>query len=299
MANIVAGNALALRCLGNVEGPRFLDGRTGDGSVGLAPSTDLPFTGTRWVAVDEGIAGQVILKCLGDVDGPRFLNGRTVSGEVDLVPSTKPPFSGTRWAVMDDGQTGTTLKCLGDLDGLRFLDGRTRDGSVGLAPGTEPPFTGTHWEVIDLGRLGFVNYDSGPITSGLPLGGSVHVTLASNGSFTFSSHAHDSGIDNIDYTISAVLMAPTGVAFTFQHAGHVEGTVAGLPFGTPNRNDEFTTGGTNALISDNWAGLVGGVLLARLDGRDTTAAAIGDLLGQVAAEVGKAAATQAIALVFG
>jgi hypothetical protein len=32
-----AGNDVSLRCLGNVNGPRFLDGRTRNATVGLAP----------------------------------------------------------------------------------------------------------------------------------------------------------------------------------------------------------------------------------------------------------------------
>jgi len=80
-------------------------------------------------------------------------------------------------------------------------------------------------------------FDSGPLTSGLPLGGSVHLVMRKNGDFTFSSHAHDSGFDNIDYVVSAALMTPSGIASTFQHSGHVEGTVAGLPFGTPPESE--------------------------------------------------------------
>jgi hypothetical protein len=60
---------------------------------------------------------------------------------------------------------------------------------------------------------------------------------------------HDSGFDNIDYTISAVLMSASGIAFTFQHSGNVEGTSAGLPFGTPNRNDDFVSSGNNESIT--------------------------------------------------
>ncbi|WP_414582282.1 hypothetical protein [Scytonema sp. PCC 10023] len=33
---------------GNINGPRWLDGRTADGTVGLAPTKDEPFTGTKW-----------------------------------------------------------------------------------------------------------------------------------------------------------------------------------------------------------------------------------------------------------
>jgi hypothetical protein len=34
--------------MGELQGPRWLDGRTGNGTVGLAPNTNPPFTGTRW-----------------------------------------------------------------------------------------------------------------------------------------------------------------------------------------------------------------------------------------------------------
>jgi carbonic anhydrase len=41
---------MTFECLGDLDDSRFrfLDGRTENGSVGLAPSTDDPFTGTRW-----------------------------------------------------------------------------------------------------------------------------------------------------------------------------------------------------------------------------------------------------------
>src|SRR5690242_15783684 len=56
-----------------------------------------------------------------------------------------------------------------------------------------------------------ITFDSGPLTSDLPLGGSVHIVIMSNGDFTFSSHAHDSGFDNIHYVITAALVAPSGM----------------------------------------------------------------------------------------
>jgi hypothetical protein len=43
-----------LKCLGDIPGLTFLDGRTLDGTVGLAPGTDPPFTGTHWEVVDLG-----------------------------------------------------------------------------------------------------------------------------------------------------------------------------------------------------------------------------------------------------
>ena len=44
----VGPDLVNLRCLGSIEGPRWFDGRTQNGSVGLAPNTDAPFTETKW-----------------------------------------------------------------------------------------------------------------------------------------------------------------------------------------------------------------------------------------------------------
>src|SRR6266516_65661 len=96
---------ITLECLGDVPGSRFLDGRTQDGSVGLAGTTDPPFTGTRWAAM--GLAhGGIMLKGLGDVPGSRFLDGRPQDGSVGLAASTGPPFSGTRWEATEVGPFG-------------------------------------------------------------------------------------------------------------------------------------------------------------------------------------------------
>jgi hypothetical protein len=86
-----------LVCQGAVKGNRYLDGRTGDGSVGLAPSFE-SFSGTRW-HWREGAGNVFTFECLGENKNPdhRFLDGRTADGTVGLAPSTDPPFTGTRW----------------------------------------------------------------------------------------------------------------------------------------------------------------------------------------------------------
>jgi hypothetical protein len=94
-----AGNHVALRCLGNISGPRYLDGRTADGTVGLAPNLSAEFSGARWRVVRAG-EGVIALKCLGDIDGPRWLDGRTADGTVGVAPTTEPPFTGTKWEVV-------------------------------------------------------------------------------------------------------------------------------------------------------------------------------------------------------
>ena len=140
-----ANDIVALRCEGHIEGNRFLDGRTHNDTIGLAPNTDVPpFTGTWWRTHDAG-GGNIFIEGLGHVAGDRFLDGRTHDGTVGLAPHTDPPFTGTRWRPHDAGEGLVRLECQGHLPGDRFLDGRTHDGTVGLAPHTDPPFTGTLW----------------------------------------------------------------------------------------------------------------------------------------------------------
>jgi len=145
-------------------------------------------------------------------------------------------------------------------------------------------------------------FDSDPLTSNLPLGGSVHIVMRKDGNFAFTSHAHDSGFDNIDYVVSAVVMMPTGTAFTFQHSGHTEGTSAGLPFGTPNRNDDFVVEGSDPGITAEFDGMPGAKMVAGIDGKDTLVGGLqgilNDLLNEAAQELGKAAEAAVIALVF-
>jgi len=101
----LGGDKFAFAAIGVGPGDSvFLDGRTIDGSVGLAPSTDPPFTGTHWEAILHrnplGAAdGTYRFKCLGHISNPDhvFLDGRTIDGSVGLAPSAAPPFTGTHW----------------------------------------------------------------------------------------------------------------------------------------------------------------------------------------------------------
>jgi hypothetical protein len=48
---LVNGGVYHFKCLGDIEGNRWLDGRTQDGTVGLAPTTTGGYTGTSWQAI--------------------------------------------------------------------------------------------------------------------------------------------------------------------------------------------------------------------------------------------------------
>src|ERR1700722_14110532 len=117
-----AGEMVILECLSHREGNRYLDGRTGDGTVGLAPKTGGDFTGTKWkvVKLEKGVLG---LECQGDMDGNRWLDGRTGDGTVALAPKTGGEFTGTKWKIHDRGNGQIQLECRGDADGPRCLEG--------------------------------------------------------------------------------------------------------------------------------------------------------------------------------
>jgi hypothetical protein len=143
------------------------------------------------------------------------------------------------------------------------------------------------------------DFDTGQVNvpGDLPLSGSAHLVITKSGNFTFSTHAHDAGFDNIHYTLSAVLMTPAGIAVTFQQQGGLEGTSAGLPFGTPRRDEDTVATGHNQVITDEFDAFLNGVFTGKLGGSDVLVDAVGDALKDAAASAGVAAATAVIALV--
>jgi hypothetical protein len=141
------------------------------------------------------------------------------------------------------------------------------------------------------------------MTCALALGGDVHLFINKQGDFAFTTHAHDSGLTNIDYTIVGVLSSATRpeLAISFTHQGGVEGELAALPFGEARRNDDLNSTGNNPLIRDEWANLVNGSFAGRIDGTDALLNGVEGLLEEAAkaaaAKLGEAAATALVAIV--
>jgi LGFP repeat len=127
---------------------------------------------------------------------------------------------------------------------------------------------------------------SSQLTSDLPIGGWADVTFNARGDVTFSGHLHNSGFDNIDYTLAVVIVSPTGASIGFERQGHTEGTSAALPFGSPNRNDDFVTpqGLNNQQVAAAWSQLRNGSLFWHLQSTDTLAQGVGRILSDLAQE---------------
>lgn len=152
-------------------------------------------------------------------------------------------------------------------------------------------------------------FDSGYLTTNQPFGGSIKIVLDNShgdGEATIFGSFHNSGADNIDYTVTAVLVTPGFRAFTYQHSGHTEGTSGGLlSLRAPHRDDNFVIPtASNPLVAQNWSDVFGATLTADVAPTDTLVQGVEAELGRVldaalvaaGQTLGKAGATAVIAL---
>ena len=106
--------------------------------------------------------------------------------------------------------------------------------------------------------------------AGTALGGSVTLTVRSDGSYVFSGNMHDSGFDPYDFRIRVLLTAPNYVVAT-QKSGHTDGTGSN-PTGSVNRDCDWNEPGTNPAIEMFWSQVSQGVMTVKffIPGRRTT-----------------------------
>jgi len=103
--------------------------------------------------------------------------------------------------------------------------------------------------------------------SGTALGGWVEMTLRSDGSYTFSGHMHDSGWDPYDFRVRAVV-STADLAVAAQHSGHTDGT-GSSPFGSPNRDNDWSEANTEPRIQRFWSELREGTMTVSKSYEDT------------------------------
>jgi hypothetical protein len=257
----------------------------------IGPVFELGGTKTAFAGQDRFVVAIGNLLVLITSDGDVF--GREVTGRSLGQPFR---FSGSRIAfhpqdrfVVTVGNAIVVTTRTGDAFGAE-VSGHDIGPSVLLNPSDVQTF-----DAIDAGG-GSHHLQGNPA-----LGGSAHLVVTDSGTFTFNSHAHDCGFDNMDYTLGAVLMTPAGLAFTFEQQGSVEGTVAGLPLGTPRRDDNRMTSGSNPVIKAEFNHLRDATFVGKLAVTDTLVAGAKSLIAEAVTSavhrVGLEAATTIIALV--
>ncbi len=80
---------------------RYLHGDTIHGTVNLAPTKELPYTGTKWQLIQLS-DNKYALKSMGhSTEGQnlRYLHGNTIAGSINLSPSSDSPYTGAVWTL--------------------------------------------------------------------------------------------------------------------------------------------------------------------------------------------------------
>jgi hypothetical protein len=143
------------------------------------------------------------------------------------------------------------------------------------------------------GSFGFVlphdipmvlDFNFAPIVfgAGIAAGGNAHLTLRSDGSYTFSGHFHDSGAAEYSTALAWAVKDSQNRVYTFQHAGHIAGT-----FESGSREDNWTVDSRNDQIAANWANLgAGATETARADVNTDLVNLTNGLIGVVGLVVG-------------
>jgi uncharacterized membrane protein len=122
-----------------------------------------------------------------------------------------------------------------------------------------------------------LDFDWNPITfgNGVAVGGSSHLTVRKDGTYTFSGHFHDSGALEYNMSLAWAVKDSNNQAYTFETQGHVAGT-----FESGSRDYNWNTDGQNDAISTNWAAI------ATANTASATAAANVDLTNLVNSLIG-------------
>lgn len=101
--------------------------------------------------------------------------------------------------------------------------------------------------------LGPFNTNYIAFDNGVPVGGSVSLTLHSDGSYSFNGSFHDSGAPSYDVEFSWVIVGASGTAYSFTASGHMAGT-----FESGSRDCIWTKSDRNDNIALHWDELTSG-----------------------------------------
>lgn len=98
-----------------------------------------------------------------------------------------------------------------------------------------------------------LDFDWNPIVfgGGVAVGGSSHLTIRKDGSYSFSGHFHDSGGLEYNMSLAWAVKDANDQVYTFATQGHVAGT-----FESGSRDYNWANDAQNDAIANNWAAIV-------------------------------------------
>lgn len=89
--------------------------------------------------------------------------------------------------------------------------------------------------------------------NGVPVGGWAHLSIRSDGTYTFSGHFHDSGATSYNMGLVWAVKDSQNIAYTFTESCRVHGT-----FEAGSRDCDWNDNGYNANIQNNWGSIAAG-----------------------------------------
>ncbi|MFL9910312.1 hypothetical protein [Paraburkholderia sp. RL17-337-BIB-A] len=128
-----------------------------------------------------------------------------------------------------------------------------------------------------------LSFDSGLLTvpGALPLDAFVQLLVRSDGSYHVFRHVHISGLDEIEYTLTGLLLMPTGEpSFRFEHQGSIN------PINDP---DEVGVDGRDPRIAAHFDSMPGAKWIGGLGGKSVPEEFISDLIKKALAAAEDAA----------
>ncbi len=202
---------------------------TGDGIFGAQ-------SGWRWCQKCQGL----------------FFSGNPSQGVCPTGGSHDASKSGHYSLLFGDGVIGTQggwrwcQKCQG-----LFFSKNPSQGPCPAKGNHDGSASGPYAAPLENSGVSQLDFDTGVISfgNGVPVGGSAHLTIHSDGSYNFVGHFHKSSIIPYNYEVALGVVDSNNQLYTFAHQ---------YSFSTGVADDNFPYSGNNAAISQNWSALVPG-----------------------------------------
>jgi hypothetical protein len=134
---------------------------------------------------------------------------------------------------------------------VMFFDGYPFKGNCKASPTPERGHASQGFQfTLPHDLPSYLDFNWSPIVfdNGVPVGGSAHLTIRSDGSYAWRGHFHDSGFPSYDVSIAWGVKDSQNQVYGFASTGHMAGTIE-----SGSRDYDWDVQGRNDAIADRWA----------------------------------------------